>query len=148
MTQRVLSFEECKRLAKTLRSPTKPFFDTHWCCVCVTAHVPHRTHVEVRVQLERASSLLPHVLGLELRLSGLVVSAFCLLSHLAVPQYTLVFVHVLWCLQILKTQSVHVKLYLALRLILYIYPGLIHHYSMDNIKGVIKFKSYSLKKCY
>lgn len=41
----------------------------------------------------------------------------------------------------LKLKSVHIKLYLALRWILYAYPGLIHHYSINIIKCFTKFKS-------
>jgi hypothetical protein len=47
-------------------------------CVCYTEHVKVRGHVEVRGQLPGVTSLLltTWVLGIELRLSGLVLTKF------------------------------------------------------------------------
>lgn len=70
--------------------------------VFVWVHQYHMTHVAVRGQLERVVLSFHHVLGVELRLSGLAASTFYPPSHLASsPAESCVCRYV----QILKTQK-------------------------------------------
>lgn len=68
-------------------------------------------------------------------------STFGLPSHLASPQQDLVFVDVH---KFLKLKSVPIQLYLALRRILYTYPGSIHHCSINFIKCFTKCNCLAL----